>query len=322
MTTFTERVSACSIYASPTPYEKDVELLKRPVFSELVKSATFIDLAIVTSSHKSPTKLKGQIYDYNATYGTRYNFESLESLKGGGDKTFFYIAPNEDNNFVAEPLYNADGVIPSTLGFQVRYNQHLAELRHRHPLFWNTGEINIGEPSTYGSCRTYVEFELGTRYLVLRDLQGAFLSAEQIDFSDDIWLIAVRNLVQDPTKDYGYSIDLKNYIRMQAQPSIIEIKSCRNLSLTITNIRKKTTTVKKPQRYIFDGIDDFINFPFDKKSCRVGTKYFTTYSYDSSQWFKVDSFGIINFTDIAGQLKIKDPQKLPLTTLYDWLSTE
>ncbi len=313
---------ACTVLGKPIPYEDYIASLREPKFANIVRMAATIDLAVATSQRKTDqpepwNETRGK-YDGDDVYKSRYFFTVSEKLKGNSDNEYEYTSQFGKRDQQAIPFYQNNDVVigPSNFDSFTSYN---AEIQHRNSNFWENGFTTIGNTISPGDCDDYVWFDIGTTYLVFRDKNGAFISAEQIDAPHDIWLIAVRNLIVDPDRDFGYAIYLRNFIKLQYSPSMITVRSCRNPTLEISDLRTNKTNIEENDSvYDDDESYRFIEYPFTKDTCRVGNRYYSN-SDIYGQWFEITDGDLVDLTDIAGQLKIKDPRKVPLAELRSWL---
>lgn len=308
---------ACSGITVPVDYDDRMKRLREPVFARLVGRAAYIDLAVMVSSEKSPAPLPEEPGDDVVLHTTDYHFKQTESLKGNSEARFSYRSAfgNEDN--IPEPLYTAEGRVwyDYTSGRGNTY--YLATARHRYAYFWNEGRHHVGNHSLGSDCATYVSFAQNARYLVLRDAQGGFLSAEQILHDDDLWLLAVRRLIADPSLRYGRTVTLKEYVRIQ-WPELIRVASCgRRPSFRLTNLETSKRQFKRARMHPWGTTDPYVAFPFDRRTCRVGKRFLAT-GFDG-QWFDIDKYSRVELTNIAAQLEVTGQRRVPLRTLRAWL---
>jgi hypothetical protein len=94
---------------------------------------------------------------------------------------------------------------------------------HRDASFWETRDTR---ESNGADCQMHPRFELGATYLIFLDPPYHWRAFERIDRADDLWLIAVRDLVRTPSQSSGLVVSAKDHLRSQRSVFLARIRRC------------------------------------------------------------------------------------------------
>ncbi|MCJ8323150.1 MAG: hypothetical protein HRU29_03640 [Rhizobiales bacterium] len=176
-------------------------------------------------------------------------FETIEVIKGDALATFIVSngrVINQDDEF---KNYYLRGQIEEDFD------------GHRNLAFWDSGVTRAG----YGpDCKMHPQFVTGKTYLIFLDNPHT-RAYEEINTANDLWLAAVRKLVDDPTLKSGLSLTLNQWIERTSFAFIAKIDDCKG-----THVKTEVILNGKPPMGFFsDSNHDNIN-----PECKVGTRFF------------------------------------------------
>lgn len=210
--------------------------------SELVATSKNIVLAQVVGSGK-------RLEVFGGHKRRAAKFVTIEVLKGKADP--FFSLPNG-----------------SIAGTGKKKSQDFDG--HRDAIFWDK---HITRQWNTPDCRMYPVFYLNRTYLLFLD-HPHWRAYEEIRTRDDLWLAAVRRLVDDPSLSSGVSMSLGEWLGMTNGVFIGEVQSCRGPTLSVE--RALLGSHSGSWRYSMN--DDAAYWPM--KTCTVGTR-FVVISYAS-----------------------------------------
>lgn len=311
---------ACSVFYEPKPYEETLVQLREPRLLNHVRDAAAIYVARVAAHRRSGEEEPPDFFDRNPIFTTEYRFTVTKLLKGADIDSFWY-RPKLPNDYLAVPLYDADGrVIIDAKNPVASDSPASAKLRQSYFSFWVDDEtLSIGESLTPGDCRTYVFFESGVDYLFVLDSNGKTLSAERTVSDDDAWLAAVRYVAENPgATDLGAltiealfstlwgSIDRMTVARCGRSPKVIQ-----------TDLVTGETKNHVPRKAFWfdDGEDPYIEFPFDRSGCRKGSSYLRFQYY---QWFPIGGDDVVDLRSLAFAKRIVGETRVRVSQIADW----
>lgn len=326
----TSYAEACSRRPLEISLEEYLNRLRKPHFADLVRSAATIDLAVAVAHKKTerPEKWRKNSDTPPNVRKSRYFFEVTERLKGASEPTFEYKSQDPGMNYQAAPFYREGEVLLDDAQKPAKDFVQPVDPRHRDWDFWKYGDTEIGHETDPGDCFTYVEFIIGETYLVVKDESGAFLSAEKITHPDDAWLAAVRNLIADPKRDYGYEVSLKTYLRMAPTRYEFNIVRCEPLEYSVFMFSENHRLLplveeNGPWRRRFDPVHDgpivVSDYPVSNQQCRIGARYLTNSFEQYGEVWAINDDNMVDLTNIAGQLLVTGKRRVPLEDVRLWM---
>lgn len=206
---------ACSIIFESRSYETRMAGLRHPGFSEHIGSAHYIDVAIPYAFE--PFQAQPSWARENDPPFGEFIFHSVENLRGNSNSIFRSRVGNDH----AISNENA-GSRMSIVVRDIQYSNSNAR-------FWDNGYLPGNGIGLWGpgDCSTVLTFAFGQLHLVLRDSEGTFLSSRMVASEDDPWLLAVRTLVAEPDRRFGWAMELEEYLRRQENASEFIVEDCQ-----------------------------------------------------------------------------------------------
>lgn len=311
---------ACSVFYEPKPYEETLAQLREPRLLNHVRDAAAIYVARVAAHRRSGKAEPPDLFDAQTLFATEYRFSVTKVLKGADVDSFWY-RPKLPNDYLAVPLYDADGrEIIDAKNPVVLDPDASAQLRHSYFSFWVDDEsLGIGESTTAGDCRTYVFFESGVDYLFVLDNDGKALSAERIVSGDDAWLAAVRHVVENPdATDLGALTVEALFSTLWGSVDRMTVARCgRSPKVVQTNLVTGELENYVPRKAFWfdDGEDPYIEFPFDRSACRKGSSYLRFQYY---QWLPIGGDDVVDFRSLAFAKRIVGETRVRVSQIANW----
>ena len=223
--------------------------------TELVKQADHIVLArVVGRDHQFWRKRRRAI------------FETVEILKGSSPPSFSlpngFVASSDD-----EDMGDFNG--------------------HWDSIFWDR---RVTRQWNSSDCRMNPDFVMDRTYLLFVD-RPHWRAYEEIQSPDDLWLEAVRNLIDDPSLPSGISMTVKEWLSLAQGVFLGRIKSCEGPTLTVDEILHGD--VAGDWRYAkASGVSHWPERP-----CLVGQKFLVVTHYEEPLPLPYYSSGVFPVVD-------------------------
>lgn len=342
----TAEAEGCSIVIRPQPYDVAIAGLREAHFADFVRGAHFIDVATPYST--TPSEEQPVWMSRDGLEALDFVFHSNDRLKGDSARVFV-SSLGFDHAISAEAAGET-------------YAQYLrfADSAAQDASWWDWGElpeVGIGLWGP-GDCSTVLTFEIGEPYLVMRDADGAFLSAAPVAGDDDPWVVAVRRLVEDPSLERGWAMNLEEYVRRHNRAAAYVVEDCTRpvmrrtemagewdewseredaeisgpaatqseyIALALSRHSYASETQRRTsaeEGWAFDDENRFFEFPFEASSCEIGAQYLTfTRWMPVVPMFPIDADGIVDFTGYASQIEITGPLEASLDDVMAWVGT-
>ncbi|MEM8811031.1 MAG: hypothetical protein AAGF59_00335 [Pseudomonadota bacterium] len=103
---------------------------------------------------------------------------------------------------------------------------------HKNSIFWDKSFTRQAQES---DCRMYPQFRQGQTYLLFID-RPHWRAYEEIQTPDDLWLHAVRRVLEDPDRHSGLVLGLPEWLKLSRGVFIGRIESCDGPTLSVSRV--------------------------------------------------------------------------------------
>lgn len=333
---------------------RDVNYASEPYMAEFVRRAHYIDLVTVRGIALLPDEDQ-RFYERPETH--RYEFEVVDSLRGGASGRFSYLAgaPYPESEPLAcigvDDVVQRSRTLPCVIYDRVQGlreagrrtadsgRQQWALFNAIHPSYQD-GMGGVFDPRVGTSCAFAQSFEQGADYLVFRDANGEIirslgLNLQMITQADDRWLSAVQYFIEYPEADWLPAQAAQDVLLRFNRVAQVRMDICPDLDAEYPpDLSARAATVER----LISGPNDrfvptsYIEYERDRElleldDCISGSRYLfvaqrNTVPRASRMPFIPPlpiRYGMVDLSGIPSQHAI-EPSQVPLADVIAWLS--
>ncbi len=246
----------------------------------------------------------------------RYQFKTIEILKGTAEKRFMLETHSYykfDKKIIKELLtakpdpavsYDFDG--------------------HRALMFWDRAMGTGGRVGILPNCRISPFFFLGRQYLIFLEKPFHNKSFEQIEKKDDLWLSAVRKVINKPLIKSGYSQTLFEYLKSKKNIYLMKCPDRNNSKFKM--LKRLYGDESRIDSYISPSSSYYFGSSPEAKQCFEGSglEFLALFGEDDEILWPIGVpiiNGNVDFTHIPTEIELKGSKIISLNEVISELKT-